>query len=80
MARAAAALVRRCNLEVGKVKVNFSKGVFIPQVRLDLEEGKEVVVSAGEIASEDGAVESLKEAAVAAEWIGIKRMIDPEQL
>ena len=75
MARAAAALDRRCNLEVGKVKANYSKGVFIPQVRLDLEEGKEVVVAAGEIASEDGTVESLKE--TAGGWIG---MHDPEQL
>ena len=30
-----------------KVKANYSKGVFIPQERLDLEEGKEVVVSVG---------------------------------
>ena len=58
-----------------KVKANYSKGVFIPQERLDLEEGEEVVVSVGEIASEDGAVESLKEAAGG--WIG---MHDPEQL
>ena len=58
-----------------KVKANYSKGVFIPQERLDLEEGKEVVVSVGEIASEDGAVKSLMEAAGG--WIG---MHDPEQL
>ena len=75
MPTAATALDRRGNLEVGNVKANYSKGVFIPQERLDLEEGKEVVVSVGEIASEDGAVESLKEAAGG--WIG---MHDPEQL
>ena len=58
-----------------KVKANDSKGVFIPQERLDLEEGKEVVVSVEEITSEDGAVESLKE--TSGGWIG---MHDPEQL
>ena len=47
----------------------------MPQEGLDLEEGKEVVVSVEEITSEDGAVKSLKEAGGG--WIG---MHDPEQL
>ena len=55
--------------------MNYSKGVFVPQERLELEEGKEVVVSVGETASEDGAVMSSKEAADG--WIGIH---DPQQL
>ena len=69
---------------IRKVKANYSKGVFIPQERLDLEEGKEVVVSVEEIASEDGALESLKEAAGG--WIGmhdleqLKRMIYEAQI
>ena len=75
VAKPAAALGRRCNLEVGKVMANYSKGVLVPQERFELEEGKEVVVSVGETASEDGAVKSLKEAAGG--WIG---MHDPEQL
>ncbi len=58
-----------------KIKATYSKGVFVPQERLDLEEGSEVVVSVGEIASPDGAVASL--GASAGGWIG---MHDPEQL
>ncbi len=58
-----------------KIKANYLKGVFIPQERLDLEEGKEVVVSVRDIASPDGIVESLRGSAGG--WIG---MHDPEQL
>ena len=47
----------------------------MPQERLDVDEGKEVVVSVANISSEDGAVESLEEAAGG--WTG---MHDPKQL
>lgn len=58
-----------------KIKAKYSKGVFVPQESLDLEEGKEVIVSLGEIISPDSAVESL--GASTGGWIG---MHDPEQL
>ncbi len=58
-----------------KIKAKYSKGVFVPQESLDLEEGKEVVVSIGEIISPGSAINSL--GASAGGWIG---MHDPEQL
>ena len=58
-----------------KIKAKYSKGVFIPQESLDLEEGKQVVVFVGEIISPRSAVESF--GASAGGWIG---MHDPEQL
>ena len=58
-----------------KIKAKYSEGVFVPQERLDLEEGKEVVVSVGEIVSPGSAVESL--GASAGGWIG---MHDPKKL
>lgn len=57
-----------------KIKAKYSKGVFVPHERLDLKEGVEVVVSVGEFASPDSAVEWLR--ASAGGWIG---MHDPTQ-
>ena len=56
-------------------KAKFSKGVFVPQKRIDLEEGKEVVVPVGEVVSAASIVESLR--ASAGGWI---EMHDPEPL
>ena len=58
-----------------RIKAKYSKGVFVPQESLDLEEGKEVVMSLGEIITPRSAVESLGDSAGG--WIG---MHDPEQL
>ena len=58
-----------------RIKAKYSKGVFVPQERIYLEEGKEVVVSVGEVVSPASVVESLR--ASAGGWIG---MHDPEHL
>ena len=55
--------------------MKYSKGVFVSQEQVDLEEGKEVVVCVGEVASATSVVESLRVSAN--RWIG---MHDPEHL
>ena len=60
---------------IAKVRARFSKGVLKPIERLDIEEGKDVLVSIEEVPSGGHAAEGLK--ASAGGWVG---MHDPEEL
>ena len=60
---------------IANVKARFSKGVLTPLEPLDLEEGKEVMVSIEDVPSTDHRLEALR--ASAGGWEGGR---DPEEL